>query len=129
MLSAIKVSQTKNARPGSTNRKYAMFDLEDIDGAVRCILWPEDFAAHGHLVAPDATLVVRGSVDRRPGSEEANVIVNELVPFVELDARFTKAIVLRVSELAHNERGLDQLYEILRGYPGDCELQLVLSLA
>ncbi len=29
MLSAIKFSQTKNPRPGTTNTKYAMFDLED----------------------------------------------------------------------------------------------------
>ena len=30
MLAAIKFSHTKNPRPGSTNTKYAMFDLEDM---------------------------------------------------------------------------------------------------
>ena len=58
-----------------------MFDLEDLQGAVRCILWPEQYAQFGHLVEADATLVVRGAVDRRPGSEESNLIVNELIPF------------------------------------------------
>ncbi len=36
--------------------KYAMFDLEDMDGIVRCILWPEQFAQFGELVSADAIL-------------------------------------------------------------------------
>jgi DNA polymerase-3 subunit alpha len=129
ILSAIKYSQTRSPRSGSTNTKFAMFDLEDLHGAVRCILWPEEFANHAHLVHPDATLVARGVVDRRPGTEESNLIVNELIPFEELSARFTKAIAIRLSEQQHAERGLEALYEILRGYPGNCELELVVCLA
>ncbi|MGD9721821.1 MAG: DNA polymerase III subunit alpha [Pirellulales bacterium] len=129
MLSAIKYSQTKQPRAGSPHTKYAMFDLEDMQGAVRCILWPDDYANSAHLVEPDAVLIVRGAVDRRPGSEEANVIVNELIPLADLGARFTRGIVIRLSEQQHGERGAEALYEILRGYPGNCELQLVLALA
>jgi DNA polymerase-3 subunit alpha len=129
MLSAIKFSQTKNPRPGATNTKYAMFDLEDMEGIMRCILWPEEFANHGHLVQPDAILVVRGAVDRRPGSDEANLIVNDLIPLDQVATRFTKGVIIRVSEQQHGQRGLEQLYEILRGYPGTCDLQLVLQLA
>jgi DNA polymerase-3 subunit alpha len=129
MLSAIKFSQTKNPRSGSTDTKFAMFDLEDMHGAVRCILWPEEFTAYGHLVETDATLVARGAIDRRAGSEESNLIVNELIPLAELAGRFTRGIVVRVSEEQHAERGLEELHEILRGYPGSCELQLVVCLA
>jgi DNA polymerase-3 subunit alpha len=129
MISSIKFSQTKNPRPGSTHTRYAMFDLEDMNGAMRCILWPEEFANHGHLVEADATLVVRGAVDRRPGSEEANVVVNELIPLAELPTRFTRGMMIRVNEAQHAERGLLDLFEILRGYPGNCELQLVVCLA
>ena len=97
-LASIKLSQTKNPRPGSTNTKYAMFDLEDMRAALmRCILWPEDFAKFGHLVAADAILVVRGAVDRRPGSEEANLIVNELIPLADRCAPdLRKGIIVRV---------------------------------
>ncbi len=129
MVSAIKLSQTKNPRAGSTNTKYAMFDLEDMSGIIRCILWPEDYANFGHLVAADAILVVRGAVDRRPGSEESNLIVNELIPLADVAARFTRGIRVRVSESLHGERGISQLHEIVRGYPGNCELQLLLCLA
>ena len=45
---------------------------------------------------PDAILAVRGKVDRRPGAEEANLIVDELIPLADLAERFSSGIVIRV---------------------------------
>ncbi len=129
MLAAIKFSHTKNPRPGQVNTKYAMWDLEDMHGIMRCILWPEDFAKHGHMVEADKVVVVRGVIDKRPGSEDANFIVNEIIPIEALESRFTKGIIVRVDEAKHGEKGLQDLFEILRGYPGACDVQLVLTLA
>ncbi len=78
MLAAIKFSHTKNPRPGSTHTKYAMWDLEDLDGIVRCIMWPEQFAEFGELVKADAILALRAAIDRRPGAEEINLIVQRI---------------------------------------------------
>jgi len=128
MLSSLKFSNTKKPRPGSTATKYVMFDLEDMAGSMRTILWPEEFAEFGHLAKADAILAVRGAIDKRVGSDEANFIVNELIPLEELPKRFTKGVMIRVKE-EHGEGGLGQLREILRGYPGECELQLALWLA
>jgi DNA polymerase-3 subunit alpha len=129
MLSALKFSHTKAPRAGSTHTKYAMFDLEDLDGMVRCIIWPEQFALYGHLVKPDAILVVRGKVDRRPGSEETNFIIDELISLEDLESRYTSGVMIRVMEDVHGRQGLEQLHEILRGYPGDKSLRVLLSLA
>ena len=87
MLASIKFSHTKNSRAGSTVTKYAMWDLEDLDGVVRCILWPEQFAEYGQLVEGDAMLAVIGKIDRRPGAEEVNLIVEKLLPLTELPTR------------------------------------------
>jgi len=127
MLAAIKIAHTKNPQPGKPS-KYAMFDLEDMDGIMRSILWPEQYAQFGHLVQPDAILGVLGVIDKRPGSEEANLIVNELIPLEELEGRYTRGICIRLLEQTHGLRGLEQLYEILRGYPGNCVVELMLYL-
>jgi DNA polymerase-3 subunit alpha len=129
MLAAVKFSHTKQPREGSTNTRYAMWDLEDLDGLVRCILWPEQFAQHAELVKADAILALRGKVDRRPGKEEVNVIVDELIPLADLATRFSSGVVIRVREEDHGERGLEQLREILRGYPGPKKIRLRLDLA
>ncbi len=129
LLAAIKFSHTKNPRPGSTHTKYAMWDLEDLDGIVRCILWPEQFAEFGELVKADAILALRANVDRRPGAEEINLIVQELIPFEELSARFSNGVLIRVREDVHGTDVLTPLREIVRGYPGTKPLRLRLELA
>ncbi|TWT95223.1 DNA polymerase III subunit alpha [Botrimarina colliarenosi] len=126
MLAAIKMSHTKNPKPGMPS-KYAMWDLEDMDGIMRCILWPEQFAQFGQLVVGDAIVGVRGAIDRRPGAEEVNLIVNELMPIEELSERYTSGVVISVREADGVER-LESLREILRGYPGTKTLKLALSL-
>jgi len=129
MLAAVKFSHTKNPRAGSTHTKYAMWDLEDLEGIVRCIMWPEQFAEFGHLVKADAILALRATVDRRPGVDEVNLIVQELIPLEELSSRFTSGVVIRVREDAHGSDMLPKLREIVRGYPGAKPLRLRLELA
>jgi DNA polymerase-3 subunit alpha len=129
MLAAVKFSHTKNPRPGSSHTKYAMWDLEDFDGLVRCIIWPEQFAEFGHLVKADAILALRASVDRRPGSDEVNLIVQELIALDELPARYTSGVVIRLLEDVHGAEALLSLREIVRGYPGNKPLRLRLELA
>ncbi len=81
----------------------------------------------GHLVDADAILLVRGAIDRR-GGEEANLIVNELIPLDDLAARFTRTVRIRVDESSRAENVITNLHEILRGYPGTCEVELALML-
>jgi len=126
MLSAIKITNTKNSRPGAPTR-YAMFDLEDMTGTMRCILWPDDFVNFGQLVQPDAIMVVRGSLDRR-GGDEANLVVNELIPLTELGSRYTTGVVVRVDEAKHGTEILPKIREIVRGYPGQRDFELLLQL-
>ena len=128
MLSAIKYSHTKNPKPGSPSR-YAMFDLEDAAGMMRTIVWPDQFVNYEELIKPDAIVVIRGVIDKRPGSEEANLIANEITPLENLAARYTRGVRIRVSEEVHGPHTLEQLHEILRGYPGNCELELTLCLS
>ena len=127
MLSAIKLAHVRKSRDnGST--KYANFDLEDMAGSVRCILWPNDFERYGHLVQADAILVARATVDRRGGGDEVNLVVNELIPLGQLDAKYTRGVMIRLDQDRDGEDGLKQLHEIVRGYPGDVPLQLMLQM-
>ncbi len=129
VISALKYSHTKNLRPGQTQTKYVMFDLEDMQGHVRCIMWPDQFATFGELVKPDAIMVLRGVVDRRAGSDETNLIINELTPPEEMTRRCTTGVKIRLDEQQHGVENIEQLYEILRRYPGNCSVELLLALS
>jgi DNA polymerase-3 subunit alpha len=129
MLESIKLAHTKQVRADGKRAKYAMFDLEDPAGSVRCILWPEQYAEFGHLIAADQVVALSGSIDRRPGSEDINLIVDQVIPVGELASRTSRGIVLRIDETSHGQRVLEPLREIIRGYPGDKLLRLELTLA
>ncbi|PQO31712.1 DNA polymerase III subunit alpha [Blastopirellula marina] len=128
MVSSIKLAHTRKARPGSTHTKYANFDLEDVDGGIRCIMWPEDYAKMGEQLRPDGVYIVSGRLDRRGNDDEANLIVNELIPIEEVETRYARGVMVRVDEKTHGESTLGTLVEIVRGYPGNCELRLMLVL-
>ena len=96
---------------------------------MRCIVWPEQLVNYAHLVERDRILVACGTIDKRPGSEEANLIVSELIPLGELATRYTRGVAVRISEEGHGQQKLEQLHEILRGYPGSCSLELHVCLS
>ena len=128
MIAAIKHSHVKRVRDVNSPTRYVMFDLEDVDGAVRCIQWPSEFAIQGELVQPDAIVVVQGTIDKRNG-DEANLIVERIIPLEELDEALSREIRIRFDERQHKPEILRQAYEIVRGYPGKCKLTLDMILA
>ena len=127
MMASLKFSNAKNSKPGAPSR-YVMFDLEDLTGTVRCIVWPSTFVEVGELVKPDAVVVIRGVVDRR-GGDEANIIVDEIMPLEQLSERYTTGLLIRVEEAVHGADILPKVREVVRGYPGNRDLELLLNLA
>jgi DNA polymerase-3 subunit alpha len=128
MIGSIKFAHTKNGKPG-TPTKYANFDLEDMQGVVRCILWPRQFAEQGEGVIPDAVVIARGVVDRRGGGDEINLVINELIPLSAMDGKYTHGIRVQLQEDRHSPDTVAKLREIIRGYPGRQDLLLNIRLA
>ncbi|MCE9557109.1 MAG: DNA polymerase III subunit alpha [Planctomycetes bacterium] len=130
MVSSIKHSNVKAPRAGSTLTRYAMFDLEDSDGIIRCIIWPEQFAMYQELVVGESIVAIKATVDRRPGGDEVNLLVNEMMPIGELAKRQTRGVRIRVDETKHGVKKLEELHEVLRLYNGGtCAVELLLCLA
>jgi len=73
-------------------------------------------------------VLVVGSIDRRAGSEETNLIVNEIVPLADAWQKPVKQVTLRFAEPGHDAATLERLAEILRRHPGSVPLRLVLDL-
>jgi DNA polymerase-3 subunit alpha len=129
LVAALKLSNTKQARPGSTHTRYGMFDLEDMTGLVRSICWPEDYARLGEHLQPDAVVIVAGAIDRRAGSEETNLIVNEIVPIADIWRLQPRSVMVKVNDGLHDTATLDRLAAIIRRHPGKSSLRLVIDLA
>jgi DNA polymerase-3 subunit alpha len=127
MISSIKLAHTRNPKPGAPS-KYANFDLEDLEGPVRCICWPDGYEQMGQYIEPDAVVLIRGAVDRRDGGDECNLICNEIIPLHEADTKFTTGIRIHLDEQKHSAEHIARIREILRGYPGTREVLFSLRL-
>jgi len=129
LVAAVKLSNVKQPRNGSTHTRYAMFDLEDMEGLVRVICWPEDYARLGELIEAERIVLVAGTVDRRAGSEETNLIANEIVPLDEATRLPVRSVTVRIDEGHHDTSTLESLAELTRRHAGSVPLRLVLRLA
>lgn len=127
MISSIKFAQTRNPKPGKSS-KYANFDLEDMDGYVRSICWPDGFEKYGELIQPDAVVLVRGTVDKKGEEDEVCFIVNELMPIEEADTKFTTGIHILYDETKHKPESIRKIREILKGYPGPRDVLVAIRL-
>ncbi len=128
MIASIKHSNVKRVRDPSQPTKYAMFDLEDVDGAIRSIMWPTEFAELGPMLKADSIVILQGVLDRR-GGDEANIIVDKIIPIEQLDSsHLTTGICVRIDEKTHGQEAVKKVYEIVRGYPGNRKLQLEIRL-
>ncbi len=126
LISSIKFSNVRRARDPDSPTRYVMFDLEDFDGNIRCIQWPTEFAKQGEMVRPDAIVVIQGTVDRR-GGDEANLVVDKIVPLEQLDQELTSGICINVRDTDDPDI-FSKINEIVRGYPGTNDLELEIDL-
>ncbi|MSR58678.1 MAG: DNA polymerase III subunit alpha [Planctomycetaceae bacterium] len=124
MISAIKRTNTKKpSRNGHT--RYANFDFEGVQGSVRCIMWPEDFAKVGEQVKADAVCFLEAKVDRR--GREPNLIVHSLISLDEADKRFTDQVAIKFQRGLHSEGDIDRVRALLGRYPGRCGVAVVVE--
>ncbi|MFM7183729.1 MAG: hypothetical protein ACKO4Z_03015, partial [Planctomycetota bacterium] len=77
----------------------------------------------------DAVVLIGGSIDRRAGSEETNLIVNDVVPIAEAWNLQPRGVTVRLDESLHDRATLDRLAEVVTRHPGKVPLRLVLDLA
>ncbi|MGA2410911.1 MAG: DNA polymerase III subunit alpha [Candidatus Binataceae bacterium] len=123
LAGVVQAVKLKNNKSG---KRYATFSLEDREGAVECIVWPEAYQKYEAVIMGDEPVAAKGKLD--VDDERAQIIVDELRP---LGSALTDAVrEVRISaprdRLANGE--MDQLKDLLRRYSGTSVTYLHLGL-
>ena len=119
LAGVIHAVKLKNNKAG---KRYATFQLEDREGAVECIAWPETYQKYESTIAGDVPVVAKGKLD--VDDERAQIILDELRP---LGAALTEAVrEVRIraprAKIANGE--LMQIKELLRRHNGQSLIYL-----
>jgi DNA polymerase III subunit alpha len=114
-------------RPLKTRKgdRMAVFTIEDAQGGVEVIAFPETFQRSAALVATGTLVLVRGKLER--DDESVRVLASEIVPLDSVYERLSREVAIRVREPAN--RGLfETLGEIFSRHRGDRRVSFEIEL-
>ena len=98
--------------------QMAVFVLEDLEANIEVTLFPRTLQEHGHKLADDLVVAVKGRLDRRDEAR-VNLICQSVEVLQGLDAGPAPPLRLRIPATALDELTIQRLKRILRDHPGD----------
>jgi len=114
-------------RPLKTKKgdRMCAFTLEDAQGSLDVVVFPEAFARCAHLVENGQLVVVRGKFER--DEESARMQANELFPLESLRERLSKSVRIRMNGGCTREK-LEALWDLLATNRGDRPVAIELEV-
>jgi DNA polymerase-3 subunit alpha len=105
-------------------RAWASATLEDLDGAVEVLFFPNTYELVGQYIAEDAIVVVKGRVDRR--DDQPRLMAMDLsIPDITAPDE-VKPVVLALPPSRCTPPLVERLKEVLSSHPGTAEVHLKL---
>jgi DNA polymerase-3 subunit alpha len=118
----IHTLKLKNSRKGD---RYATFVLEDKEGAVEVIAWPDTYRKHETVLHGGEPVVVAGALEI--SEERCQVIADDVTPLVNARAEAIRQVHVRIPLAEAGRDHLARLREILAAHPGPCDAFLHLE--
>jgi DNA polymerase-3 subunit alpha len=112
--------QVRTTKSGS---RFALIQLEDQTGSVKCVCWPEIYSNYGELIQNDNPILVNCNLEISDDGA-VTVIAEEIMRLEGVIQSRSRAVIIKLpAELA-----LDDLLEVVFGFldkhRGDCEVFL-----
>jgi DNA polymerase-3 subunit alpha len=105
-------------------RSWASASLEDLDGAIEVLFFPNTYELVGQYVAEDAIVVVKGRVDRRDDQPRLMAMDLSIPDLTRGDD--AKPVVLALPPARCTPPVVERLKEVLSSHPGKAEVHLKL---
>jgi DNA polymerase-3 subunit alpha len=109
----------------SAGKKLTVCKIEDFDGAVEAIVFPDQQAEALQWLKPDAIVFIEGAVDRK--REEPCIRTARVVPIERARREFTRDVVIRLQSTGGRLDSLLQLQDTLRRHRGACDVYFEVS--
>jgi len=106
-------------RPLKTKKgdRMCVCQLEDRDGGLEVIVFPEAFKQGGHLVENGRMLVVKGKFEK--DGETARLVAAEIAPIELVREKLATAVAIRLSTPPHGRATFERLWDVFAQHRGD----------
>ena len=115
-------------RPLKTRRgdRMAVFNLDDPHGSVEVVVFPETFAKSGSHIQNDATVVVRGKLER--DDDSMRLLASDVIPIDVAGERLSREIAIRLAVPPHGRETFEALASLFADHRGDRRVLFELEL-
>lgn len=120
IIASLDRKLTKQKKP------MAIIRLEDLDGFVEVLVWPEAYEKFGMHLSPEAAVLICG--EALTSDDTPKIAAQEIYPLRDAPRHFAKQLRVHVPA-SHTQNGeLDKLKEILRMHPGSTPVVVCLLM-
>ncbi|MGE4092659.1 MAG: DNA polymerase III subunit alpha, partial [Candidatus Binatia bacterium] len=106
----------KNNKKGD---RYATFTLEDKEGVVEVIVWPEAYRQHEATLHADIPVCLSGALDL--DDDRCQIIADEVVPLESVATNEVRQVHIQVPADVTTKEDLVALKDVLQQHEGSCQ--------
>jgi DNA polymerase-3 subunit alpha len=117
LISAVQQGISKKS-----GKPYAMLTLEDLEGSVQILCMNENYDKYRDLFVTNKAVLVIGEVNT--GDEKPKIFPQEIMALEDAPKKYTKQVLLRLSEAHLQTDALDSVHQLVTANPGKCPLFL-----
>jgi DNA polymerase-3 subunit alpha len=106
--------------------RMAYLTLEDLQGTVEVIAFPDLYKSASALIAPERVVRVTGTVDR--GDKGTKLRGSKIEPLADVQAQTVKRVLIRLSDRPEAKDQLPRLRDVLLRHPGATSVALTVLM-
>ena len=106
--------------------RMAYLTLEDLQGMVEIIVFPDLYKNSADLVVPERLVRITGTVDR--GDKGTKIRGSKIEPLAEVQAHTIKRVHIRLTDRPGVTEQLPRLREVLLRHPGGTTISLIFQM-
>jgi len=120
----VKDLQLRTTKKGD---RFALFQLEDHAGTVKCVAWPEPFRKHGNGIRAEAVILVSGRVEN--GDEGVTTVIVEKISELEgaIQQKATE-VTIRLPAASELPQVCESVKAVLETARGECDVYLEVTV-
>ncbi|HEX9188852.1 MAG TPA: OB-fold nucleic acid binding domain-containing protein, partial [Vicinamibacteria bacterium] len=119
IVTALRLIKTKKGD------RMASFLLEDLEGSVEALVFPEAYKKAAGRIADDALVLVKGRAEVQDDGK-ARLLASDVMPLEQAKLAEARHVTIRVAVAAWDREKGERLRDILGAHRGDCPVTLEL---
>ncbi len=123
IVSRVRYTLTKKGRGAGS--RMAMITMEDLNGTVDGVVFPDTLALYDHLIQPDKMVFLRGMIDTR--RENPSIRINGVYDMTRAAEELTHSVYIQLTDDHIHNPFLHKIKTLITTHPGRCPVYVGVS--